>query len=45
MPFEPFAEVWISCSEASGRGTDRLGPIDAARWTVTIEEEGEELVV
>ncbi len=45
VPFEPFVEVCMSCSEASGRGTDRLGPIDAARWTVTIEEEGEELVV
>jgi hypothetical protein len=42
VPFEAFAEVGMSCS---GRGTDRLGPIDVARWTVTIEEEGEELVV
>jgi hypothetical protein len=45
VPFEAFAEVCMSCSEASGRGTDRLGPIDAARWTVIIEEEGDELVV
>jgi hypothetical protein len=43
VPSETWFRILSSCGTASGRGVGRLGPIEAARWTVTIEEEGEEL--
>jgi|HubBroStandDraft_4_1064222.scaffolds.fasta_scaffold1339688_1 hypothetical protein len=41
-PFCVFEDIWAARDKVEGRGSDRLGPTEAALWTVTVEEDKEE---